>query len=384
MQIAFVSTEDPRSKDSFSGSSFQLVAALERAGASVRTLGPIAYYPSRLERLKVWFHAIFGGHTYEPSWSRHAVAYYARSVSARLAQAPADVVLSRGTHPIASLKTKQPIYLWQDATFKQLLEDYPGFRQLPAGNVSNGHAVERQAFTRCRRLIFTSAWASRSAVQDYAMPPDRVSTILIGANRSSGWDDLQARTIIEGKSFDVCRLLFIGVDWHRKGGDGFLRLVNTLSKRGINVKATAVGDWPTRATLVPENVSCIGSLPHSSPEGTARLQRLLTEAHFLVLPTRADCSPVVVAEAASYGLPVICTPVGGLPEMVNSDSTGFIGEFDSDASLASLAEKIARSVRAPAEWRSLAWTSFQRGKTSLNWDAHARQLLALIKTDLAR
>jgi glycosyltransferase involved in cell wall biosynthesis len=65
-----------------------------------------------------------------------------------------------------------------------------------------------------------------------------------------------------------------------------------------------------------------GFIPKNTKTGQALLESLLADAHFLVLPTRADCVPVVIAEANSVGLPVVTSNVGGIPTVVRTDVNG--------------------------------------------------------------
>lgn len=50
--------------------------------------------------------------------------------------------------------------------------------------------------------------------------------------------------------------------------------------------------------------------------------RLMQEADVFVLPSYSEGMPVSVLEAMSYGMPIISTPVGGLPEIVLPDRNG--------------------------------------------------------------
>ena len=60
-------------------------------------------------------------------------------------------------------------------------------------------------------------------------------------------------------------------------------------------------------------------------------------ADIYILPSYNEGLPVSVLEAISYGLPVISTPVGGIPEIVQDKVNGFLIE---PGDYYSLAEKI--------------------------------------------
>lgn len=57
-------------------------------------------------------------------------------------------------------------------------------------------------------------------------------------------------------------------------------------------------------------------------------------ADVFVLPTSNDCFPLVLLEAMQYGLPVISTIEGGIPDIVDNNITGFMVEQDNPNDLA--------------------------------------------------
>lgn len=76
--------------------------------------------------------------------------------------------------------------------------------------------------------------------------------------------------------------------------------------------------------------------------GGAALDEVYAKATVFALPSYAEGVPMSVLEAMSHGVPVICTPVGGLPELIDNGSNGiFIAAGDTR----SLAREIARLLR---------------------------------------
>jgi glycosyltransferase involved in cell wall biosynthesis len=67
------------------------------------------------------------------------------------------------------------------------------------------------------------------------------------------------------------------------------------------------------------------------PDELATLQRLLRQAHFLILPTRADASPRVVCEASAYALPSLATDVCGVASVVAAGRDGKLFPLDAGA-----------------------------------------------------
>lgn len=68
------------------------------------------------------------------------------------------------------------------------------------------------------------------------------------------------------------------------------------------------------------------------------------EADCFVHPTLDDCFPLVILEAMQHSLPVIATPVGAIPDMVNDADTGLIVPVLDRVVLADMMLRLLRDV----------------------------------------
>jgi glycosyltransferase involved in cell wall biosynthesis len=110
--------------------------------------------------------------------------------------------------------------------------------------------------------------------------------------------------------------------------------------------------------------------------GRQRLSRLYLDAHFLVLPTRADCTPVVLAEASAHGVPSIAADTGGVRGAVTEGENGHLlpAAADGEAYGALLHEIFAD----PARHHALSRSSRRVYEERLNWDRWASSMNALL------
>lgn len=75
------------------------------------------------------------------------------------------------------------------------------------------------------------------------------------------------------------------------------------------------------------------------------LERIYRKAHMVVLPSYAKGVPMAVMEAMSHGVPVACTPVGGLPELISHELNGL---FCQPGDIPQLCHQIGRVLGDPA------------------------------------
>jgi glycosyltransferase involved in cell wall biosynthesis len=120
------------------------------------------------------------------------------------------------------------------------------------------------------------------------------------------------------------QLLFVGGDAVRKGIttllDAFEGALHETCDLHIVTQTPYLPVEVARRALQLEN--CHLHLDLTS--GSDDLRRLYRGADAFVLPTNADASSWVALEAMATGLPVVITPMGGIPEIVQDGETGFL------------------------------------------------------------
>jgi len=129
------------------------------------------------------------------------------------------------------------------------------------------------------------------------------------------------------------------------GIDVLIRAFAILVEQGQeNVRLRIVGDGPDKADLVQlahtlgvaEQVDFVGALAH------ARVPEELRSMDIFVALSVSESFGVAIIEASACGLPVVVSNAGGLTEVVQHDTTGFVvPQADPEAAAARLKELIA-------------------------------------------
>lgn len=67
--------------------------------------------------------------------------------------------------------------------------------------------------------------------------------------------------------------------------------------------------------------------------GEEQKAKLLSQADFFILPSYVEALPISILEAMSYRLPILSTPIGGIPEIVTNEKNGLLVEAGNKDSL---------------------------------------------------
>jgi len=283
----------------------------------------------------------------------------------------ADVVMCIDNAPISAyIAEKFPTIHVADATVPLLVNYYEEFSQ-PKFLLSNILHLDRTSVLNSRACLYSTAWAANSATRDYGANPSRVHVIPWGCNMDS-----TAVSPKQHKCFpDTCHLVFVGLEWTRKGGDLAVATAKSLAAEGHPVKLHIIGSSPmvkTDNTIIVE-----GFISKETEEGRRRFEQIMRNASFLFLPTRQDCSPMVFSEANSYGVPVIATRTGGVPDVVLEGVNGHL--LSSEATADDYAHLIWTIWSDSDRYARLRESSWLRFKEVLNWDSwlmHAAGIIA--------
>jgi glycosyltransferase involved in cell wall biosynthesis len=108
--------------------------------------------------------------------------------------------------------------------------------------------------------------------------------------------------------------------------------------------------------------------------GPVERDRLLASADAFVLPSYAEGLPMSLLESMAWGLPVIATAVGSIPEHVHEGVQGLLVQQPGDVS--ELAGAIERIVMDDAFRRRMGEQA-RRGVEPLSVDLYARRIAAI-------
>jgi glycosyltransferase involved in cell wall biosynthesis len=226
------------------------------------------------------------------------------------------------------------------------------------------YQMNRDAFHAASVLVTWSDWARASLICDYGVDPRKINVLAPGAAQAYFNVGQQRQPRVDT---DPVRILFVGGDFVRKGGQQLL-------------DAFAVGPFEqlaelhlvTGSNLEPRpNVYVHKGLTANSPG----LLNLFEAADIFVLPSFAECLAVVLMEATAAGLPVITTEVGALGEAVQPGRSGLLMQPGDTGALRHALETL---VNDPAKRRSMGKEGHVLAQRKFRADNNNNSLLDLV------
>src|SRR3990167_3728943 len=241
MQIAYTTTFDATDVHNWSGTPFYMSHALKDADMPVEYHGNLKRKLPPLFKIKQAFSKFICDQRESPRFNITAAQSYSQQIAERLKSTTADVIVSPLINPIAYLDCKQPIVLWTDAVYAQLLGFYPPFAYHSAETIKQGNAITASCLSRCELAIFSSDWAARGAIELYGADKNKVKIVPFGANIETYPSIDEIKSAIKQRSTNTIQLLFLAKSWERKGGDVVLAVAKALHEAGHAVQCHIVG-----------------------------------------------------------------------------------------------------------------------------------------------
>ena len=382
IKIALLTATVPQDRRPWSGTTYFVGQALQKHCGEVTYIGPLPPHKANLgERLLGRGSKLLLKKRYYYERGISAAKWYGKFATQKVDGQDFDVIVvaegSNATTIISFLETYIPVVYMNDVTFT-LLYDYYQYLSNPLGlSVRDLSTVETLTLKKASAVIYSSTWAARSAIEDYGADPAKIHVVPFGANI----DEPPSREVVLAREkSECCRLLFLGVDWIRKGGDLAFETLLKLEELGVQAELIVCGCTPPQR-VAHERMTVMPFLDKNDERQRKELDQLLMSADFLLLPTRADCTPIVFCEASAFGLPVITTHTGGVPEIVRDGENGFLLPYEARGD--AYAEVIARVYHDDERYAALVRASRAAFEECLNWDAWGLAVKHILSNMLA-
>ncbi len=284
-------------------------------------------------------------------------------------------------------------------------------RPWKAEQLGGGYALsswaERTAFESAAAVIAVSAGMRADILRSYpAIDPERVHVVHNGIDLSGWrrpetddeWSAARAVAVANGIDPDRPAVVFVGRITRQKGLPYLLRAAETLPAEVQLVLCAGAPDTPE---ILAEVTGLVEQL-RARRDGVVWIDRMLPREELVSVlatgtvfacPSVYEPLGIVNLEAMAVGLPVVGTATGGIPEVVDAGTTGWLVPIeqvqdgtgtpvDPDAFVADLGAALAEAVSDTDRARAWGVASRTRVEEHFSWDAIADRTLEVYRSVL--
>ena len=243
-----------------------------------------------------------------------------------------------------------PNYIYTDHTTKTNLL-YP---DLDAKQYMRSKCFIEKSETRAYQdatMIFTfGSLVSHSLITQYKIPKEKVLIVHAGSNVK-----YNASANPNPQKYFSKKILFVGVEWERKGGPILLEVFKRVLEKHPDASLTVVGCTPV---IKLPNCEIIGKIP------VEKVFNYYNSASVFCLPTMREPFGIVFVEAMNYHLPIIANNIGSIPDLVLNGYNGYL----IDNNVIDYSNAICKLFDNPSLCREMGENGYSYAQTKFQWE----------------
>jgi colanic acid/amylovoran biosynthesis glycosyltransferase len=237
--------------------------------------------------------------------------------------------------------------------------------------------ISLDKLVECAQLVVTETDYSANFLKEhFSQRRDRIHRVYNGLNLAEfGRADFAS---------PVPSIIAVGRLIEKKGFTHLIDACRLLKEHGRSFRCRIIGEGPLEGELraqiaqldLEDHVELLGAKPQNE------VANYLALATVFVLPSVIDSQggmdnlPSVIMEAMAAGLPVIATPIAGIPEMIIDNATGMLVAPGDSMALAGAMEKVIVDLLLA---RRLGESGYQRAGELFAIEKSARELIRLFE-----
>ncbi len=226
-------------------------------------------------------------------------------------------------------------------------------------------ALERDVYRNATRIFTMGENARSSLIGEYGIGTDKVGCIYGGSNIDT------SPVPLDNAAFRNRTILFVGIDWERKGGPELLAAFHRVLARLPDARLRIVGAAPA---ITHPQIEVLGRVPID------RVKQLLTQSTLLCLPSRFEPFGIAVLEAFAVEIPAVVTRIGALEHLVTDGETGRVVP---PGDIPALADALTDLLSDPEKSQRFGQNGHRFAREHCTWEAVGKKLRAEIVPLLA-
>jgi glycosyltransferase involved in cell wall biosynthesis len=226
---------------------------------------------------------------------------------------------------------------------------------------------------RADHIVTVSESSKRDIIEVYNYPEENISVVYEGFEYVDNIDEVIDNDEGQNKRVQVDGdyILIVGAIEPKKNHIGLLKAYKILLDRGYNIKLVIAGRRGWKNELIYDEIKKFQkkemiSVIHEVSD--SELRRLYQNAFLFVFPSFYEGFGLPLLEASSHGLPVICSNVSSMPEVMG-DSALYVNPYEP--------EDIAEKMMMVIDDSELRAKLVEKGRENLkrfSWEKAASDL----------
>lgn len=225
-------------------------------------------------------------------------------------------------------------------------------------------ASQKRICHRAKHIFTVSQWTRQGLIEDYGMPPERVTPVYLGANVNIPYDPAQKRVDHS--------ILFVGIDWERKGGP---LLVEAFKKVRQSLPTATLSIAGCSPQVNEPGVTVHGFLNRADAAQREKLCKLFQTHSCFCLPSLFEPFGIVFIEAGSVGMPSVAIDNGSRREAILDGETGYLAD---QPTADAVAEQLLRLLKDPGRAQEMGLAARQYATGMFAWEKSVARMGAVI------
>jgi glycosyltransferase involved in cell wall biosynthesis len=269
-------------------------------------------------------------------YSESRLAAFAGAVHAQLPRHDSKPVVFFGALPFVKCRPSAPYFIYTDGAFFIHYWEYNHDHSHAKKDIERITSAEAEFMCRAAGVWCSSQWVADRITREYRLPAGLAICVGTGPGKLPP---------PAGAARYEHFLVMIAADFARKGGRLAVDSVAVARKLGADVTVKFIGEKPPPDVMALPFVEWCGWLDLRQEADRRRFAEVLARTGAQILLSRSDLTPLVIPEAASYGKATLAAAVGGIPEMIQNDETGWL--VRPEATVAEIGGRIAEIFNGP-------------------------------------
>ncbi len=225
--------------------------------------------------------------------------------------------------------------------------------------------LEQQIYLNATAVYVQGNHVKKSLIDHYDVGEGNV--VVVGAGSNSKPNEEQ-KYISEKRKYSNKSILFIGLEWERKGGPQLYAAFLEVLKKIPDAKLIIIGCTPNL-----NNPQC-EELGYLSMD---ELEHYYNASSVFCTPSKKEPFGYVFLEAYRYKLPIVARRIGAMPDIIDNGESGFIVDSQQD-----MVDKLVLLLNNPAMLKAFGQKGYEKINTYFTWELTLRRISMHIKQKL--